>query len=117
MATSESGVWAQCRRCGVCYIEGEPHECEVWWFVPDESESEATKPTCSDCRDWHQVRLQDSGIRAARGSGNWFYWVGDCRTESGAPEAARCGGVPEWYLACTAFRRKRASARAKGGGR
>lgn len=37
-----------------------------------------TERFCGICEFWMQTGMEDSGIRAADGKGNWFYAVGTC---------------------------------------
>jgi hypothetical protein len=52
-----------------------------------------TDKACATCEFWTQTGMEDSGIKAVDGSGNWFYAVGDCtRPENRSKEWKR----PSW---------------------
>jgi len=37
-----------------------------------------TDTACATCEFWTATGMEDSGIKAVDGSGNWFYAIGDC---------------------------------------
>ena len=48
------------------------------WSAMSARERDMTDTACATCEFWTQTGMEDSGIKAVDGSGNWFYAVGDC---------------------------------------
>lgn len=64
---------------------------------------------CGNCFWWVYTGLEDSGVAAVNGEGNWWYRIGDClhEREHWCPEAGR-KGIAEWLTGCVVWKKKTA---------